>query len=77
MPSAISRRELVRRLRAFGFDGPVSGGKHQFMRKGSLKLRLPNPHGSDISVGLVRRIIRQAGISESDWDNWARKTEKP
>jgi hypothetical protein len=38
---------------------------------------MPNPHGSDISVGLVRRIIRQAGISESDWDNWEQRPDRP
>lgn len=59
-------------MRAFGFAGPISGGKHQFMRKGKLKLRVPNPHASDLSVGLVRRIIRQAKISEGEWDNWER-----
>jgi len=65
---AISRRELMRKLRALGFEGPYSGGKHQFMKKGTLKLRIPNPHQRDISVGLLRRILRQANISPQEWE---------
>jgi len=67
MTKPISRRDLIRRLRAFGFEEPISGGKHQFMKRGRLKLRIPNPHQGDISVGLLKRILRQAGIDEGDW----------
>lgn len=31
------------------------------------KVRVPNPHGSDIGIDLLRRILRQAGISEEEW----------
>lgn len=27
----ITRRELIRGLRKLGFEGPLSGGRHQFM----------------------------------------------
>lgn len=54
----INRRELIRRLRSFGFEGPFSGGRHSFMRKGQLKLRIPNPHEGDISVPLLKEILR-------------------
>jgi len=70
MIKPISRRDLIRRLRAFGFEGPISGGKHQFMKRGKLKLRIPNPHQRDISVGLLKRILRQAGIEQGDWVRW-------
>lgn len=63
----ISRKELIRKLRRLGFEGPISGGKHQFMKKAQLKLHIPNPHRGDISAGLVRRIAQQAGIREEDW----------
>lgn len=66
--SPISRRELIRRFRRLGFEGPVSGGRHAFMKRGELKVRIPNPHRQDISVSLQREILRQAGISESDWE---------
>jgi len=69
MPSNISRRELVRKFRFLGYLGPFSGRRHQFMIKGRKKIRIPNPHGrGDIDVGLVREILRQAGITHEEWD---------
>jgi predicted RNA binding protein YcfA (HicA-like mRNA interferase family) len=64
----VKRRELIRRLHQFGFEGPYSGGKHQFMVKGSLRLALPNPHQQDISTALLIRVLRQAGISIQEWE---------
>ena len=50
----ISRRDLVKKFRSLGFIGPYSGGRHQFMIKGALKIRVPNPHKSgDISDSLL------------------------
>jgi len=34
-----------------------------------LKLRVPNPHEGDISVSLLKEILRQAEISEDEWTN--------
>ena len=42
--SPVSHRELVKRLRKFGFAGPFAGGKHLFMVKGERRLAIPNPH---------------------------------
>ncbi|GJQ51052.1 MAG: type II toxin-antitoxin system HicA family toxin [Candidatus Kuenenia stuttgartiensis] len=40
------------------------------MKKGQKKIRIPNPHGSgDIHIGLVKEILRQAGIRNYEWDN--------
>lgn len=69
MPKTIPRKKLIKKLRDFGFVEPYSGGKHQFMVKGELKLRLPNPHQKDISTPLVKEILKQAGLSFKDWDN--------
>lgn len=33
----INRNDFVKKLRAFGFEGPYSGGKHSFMIKGSCR----------------------------------------
>lgn len=64
----VSRRELVKRLRKIGFDGPFSGGKHQAMRHpDGRRIILPNPHQSDVGSSLLKRILRQAGISEAQW----------
>lgn len=66
----ISRKELIRKFRALGYAGPFSGGKHQFMKKGKKKIRIPNPHGSgDIHISLIKEIIRQSGISGDEWRN--------
>ena len=64
----IHRRDLVLRFRMLGFDGPFSGGNHQFMLKGDLAIRIPNPHSGDVCVELLSRILRQAGISKEDWE---------
>jgi predicted RNA binding protein YcfA (HicA-like mRNA interferase family) len=63
----ISRRDLIDYLRQYGFDGPYSGGKHQFLLKGTLRLTIPNPHQGDISVDLLGKILKQAGISRDEW----------
>jgi predicted RNA binding protein YcfA (HicA-like mRNA interferase family) len=67
LPRQTPLRELIRKLVARGFVGPYGGGKHPFMKKGRLKVRIPNPHGSDIGIELLGRILRQAGISEEEW----------
>ena len=64
----IKRRDLIRFLKKLGFEGPLAGGKHQFMVKGEIKLMIPNPHGEDISVDLLIRILRQGGVSKEDWE---------
>ena len=69
MLSGISRRDLIKKFKSLDFEGPLTGGKHQFMTKGNLKVRIPNPHQSDISVGLVKQILRQANISDAGWDS--------
>ncbi len=67
MPKSISLRVLIKRLRDLGFEGPYSGGRHLFMIKESLKVRVPNPHTGDISRSLLSEILRQAGISSKEW----------
>lgn len=67
--NSISRTELIRRLRKLGFDGPYSGGRHSFMKRGSLKLRIPNPHQGDIDGSLLQQIIKQTGIRNEQWDS--------
>jgi predicted RNA binding protein YcfA (HicA-like mRNA interferase family) len=64
----VSRKEMIRRLRIMGFDGPYSGGKHSFMVKGRLTLTVPNLHRGDIGRELLARILRQAGISRQEWE---------
>ncbi len=68
MPS-ISRRELINKFKKLGYEGPFSGGKHQFMKKGNQKVRIPNPHGSkDISLNLLKEILKQINMSYEEWE---------
>lgn len=65
----ISRSDLIRYLKDLGFEGPYSGGKHQYMVKDSLRLRIPNPHQGDIGVDLLVRILKQASIDRDRWES--------
>lgn len=65
--SPVTYNELVERLRELGFEGPFAVGKHPQMRRGNRTLIIPNPHKGEISVGLLTRILRQAGVSRDEW----------
>ena len=65
----MARRDLIRCLRQLDFIGPYSGGKHQFMVKGNLRIRIPNPHGGDIGTNLLKEILREAGITVIEWES--------
>ncbi len=65
----ISRKNLIKYFKKAGFEGPFSGGKHQFMVKHQITIRIPNPHKGDISKSLLSRILRQAKISKQEWTN--------
>lgn len=63
----VSWNQLVRRLRELGFEGPYQGGKHPYMVRGDLVLTIPNPQSKDIGVDLLRRVLKQAGITREEW----------
>jgi predicted RNA binding protein YcfA (HicA-like mRNA interferase family) len=69
--SPVTWANLVRRLRALGFDGPFAGGKHPYMVKGDLVLTIPNPHAGEIGPALLARILRQADVSREEWERTA------
>jgi predicted RNA binding protein YcfA (HicA-like mRNA interferase family) len=62
------RADLVRYLRKLGFEGPYSGGKHQFMVRGTLRVRIPNPHRGDIRRELLSKLLQEAGVTRSEWE---------
>jgi predicted RNA binding protein YcfA (HicA-like mRNA interferase family) len=64
----VSRFVLIRMLQRLGFQGPYSGGRHQFMRGRGRRLILPNPHSGDISGVLLAKILRQADVSREEWE---------
>lgn len=65
----IKRKDLIRYLKQLEFYGPFPGRKHEFMQKGRLRVRIPNPHNSDLSRGLVARILEEAEIEKSVWED--------
>ena len=65
---AVRRRELVATLRRLGFEGPYAGGKHEFMARRDVVLTIPNPHRGDITFGLLKIILKQAGVSRAEWE---------
>jgi len=65
----IKRKDLIYYLRQLGFEGLNPGGKHPYMQKGNLKVRIPNPHKkSDIGKNLLIEILKQANIERSVWE---------
>ena len=64
----LKRQDLIRNLKRLGFDGPYSGAKHQFMIKGEITVRVPNPHQGDIGKELLSRILKQARMSREEWE---------
>jgi len=39
----------------------------EWMRRGNITVIIPNPHEDVIGVGLLQRILRQAGVSRQEW----------
>jgi len=39
------------------------------MIKGTRKQRIPNSHSDPVHISLLREILRQAGITATEWDN--------
>ena len=64
----IKQKELIHFLRKLDFIGPYSGGKHMFMVKGDLRIRIPNPHKKDIGKNLLKLVLKEAGISQETWE---------
>lgn len=64
----IKRKDLIVYLKQVGFEGPYSGGRHQYMVKEQLRLAIPNPHQGEIGRELLARILRQAGIEREEWE---------
>jgi len=68
------RREFIRRLRAFHFDGPYSETRHQFMVYKQHRLAIPS--SSEYSVPQLRMMIREVEeiigreISVDEWNEF-------
>lgn len=68
----IKHKQLVKHLRELGFEGPYRRGKHSphgAMIKGTHTITVPNKHGSgEIGPELLKKVLRQAGISIDVWE---------
>jgi predicted RNA binding protein YcfA (HicA-like mRNA interferase family) len=71
MPKPVKRRELIRRLRLLGFEGPFPGKRHEHMRNGTLTIAIPNPHRGDIDWSLIKLILKQARLNPKDFEDLA------
>ena len=63
----IDRNKLIKKLRGFGFSGPISATRHQYMERGSEIVFISNTHGRDIGVPLLKQILKQTGIDRSEF----------
>ena len=61
----VTRRELVKKFKRLGWEGPFPGGDHAYMKKQSHKI--PIPKNQEIDTSLLRRILREADISREEW----------
>jgi len=68
--SPLKPRKVIQKLRKLGYQGPYPGGRHGHMVHGKTGQTIPVPmhQGKDIAVGLIREIIREAGISPEEWN---------
>ena len=65
--SPLSRRILVKKLKKHGFYGPFSATKHEYMKRENQKIFIPNPHGKDIGVPIIKKIINQLKLSNQEF----------
>jgi hypothetical protein len=76
--TTITRKELIYKFRRLGFEGPFSGGKHQFMKKGEMKAArilfvdictLLHHHGVGISENIARLCDFMGDVDWRDENN--------
>lgn len=65
----VSLRVFIARMRKFRWSGPYQEGKHPYMMKGAFTLTIPNAHDGEISQDLLTRLLRQAGVTRTQWMN--------
>ena len=63
--------EVIRKLRALGYEGPFPGGRHVFMRHAQTRHKIPVPYhkGKDIPKGTIGEIIKELGITVKKWND--------
>jgi len=69
LPKSTPRLVLIRKFKTLGWDGPFGRGKHPVMTKGTRTQTIPNAHQGDIDISLLKRILRQAEITDKQWND--------
>lgn len=62
-------REFIAKLIKLGYRGPFPGGKHPYFLLGKRSVKVPNPHGKDVTVYILKNIIKKSGITEDEFLN--------
>lgn len=66
------RRIFIKKLRAFGFDGPYAGGSHHFLVYAQHRLAIPsNPEYSAPQLRMMLReveVILGRAITAEEWE---------
>jgi len=65
--SPFPRRVLINKLRRLDFSGPYPAARHEYMKRGEEKIFIPNPHGKDIGLPIIKKIIQQLKISNQEF----------
>ena len=67
--SPLKPQVVIEKLRALGYEGPLAGGRHsRIIHPESGKIiPIPIHGGKDVSVGLIRAILREVGITPEEW----------
>ena len=65
--SPLPRRILIKKLKNLGFSGPYPANRHEYMKRESEKIFIPNPHRKDIGLPIIKKIIQQLKISNQEF----------
>jgi predicted RNA binding protein YcfA (HicA-like mRNA interferase family) len=61
-------REVIARLKRAGFDEVRQTGSHLFLRHPDGRLTFVAMHRGDIPAGTMRKILKQAHLTESQFE---------
>lgn len=66
----IPAREVIRKLRELGYEGPFGGGKHCVMRHPvtGKKISVPVHSNRDLPIGTLRAIVKAAEVTVAEWE---------
>ncbi len=65
--SPLPRRALIKKLKEVGFSGPFPSARHEYMKRDNIKIFIPNPHGKDIGLPIIKKIINQLKLSNQEF----------